>query len=392
MALLSDKELFDLRMRVRKCVETELEALSDEVERTNVFPQKYFEICRKNDLFRLAIPEEYSGMGLNTEQFFPVMQEFCRGPGGMRMNLHFINGLNWKIMYDHGTEEMKQRWLPRLANVDSCISFCLTEAGCGSGADIRTTAVKKGDKYILNGSKTLISHTDICDGSYIIAVTDEKKRKNGGITAFLVETNSPGYHIDPMPHMMGCRGAGHASLRFENVEVPAKNVIGHEGEGLSIFMEALAHSRAMIAVTCLGLSQRFLELAIKRAKDRVTFGKALVQRQAIQQTIADMATQVHALRLMLWDCAKRYDRGESIEMVSSMCKLHGIDTVRTVSDSALEIFGGIGYFEDNPYGPIERMYRDARALWFEEGPRTVQRLTAARDIIANGGNIDNLKF
>jgi alkylation response protein AidB-like acyl-CoA dehydrogenase len=169
---------------------------------------------------------------------------------------------------------------------------------------------------------------------------------------------------------------------------PADHIMGKAGDGLEIFMQALAHSRAMIAVTCLGMSQRFLELAIKRAKDRVTFGKPLVKRQAIQQMIADMGTKVHALRMMLWDVARKVDEGKDIDMVSSMAKLFGIDTVREVSDSCLEIFGGIGYFEDNPYGPVERMYRDARALWFEEGPRTVQRLTAARPLIANGGVID----
>ena len=387
MAVLTDKELYDLRMKVREAAEGPLEEMQLEVERTNVFPEKYFDVCRQYDLFRLAMPEEIGGLGLNNEQFFQVMEEFCRGPGGMRMNLHHANGLNWRIMYDHGSEELKKKWLPRLPQCESYINFALTEADCGSGADIRTTAVKKGDKYIINGSKTLISHTDVADGTYIIAVTDENKRKSGGLTSFFVEVDTPGFYIDPMPHMMGCRGAGHAALRFENMEVPADHIMGKEGDGLEIFMQALAHSRAMIALTCLGMSQRFLELAIKRAKDRVTFGKPLVARQAIQQTIADMGTQVHALRMMLWDCARKVDRNEDIEMVSSMCKLHGIDTVRTVSDSCLEIFGGIGYFEDNPYGPVERMYRDARALWFEEGPRTVQRLTAARPLIASGGVI-----
>ncbi|MDX5628774.1 MULTISPECIES: acyl-CoA dehydrogenase family protein [unclassified Brenneria] len=388
MAILSEQELETLKKKIRNVTENELEELQEEAERTNVFPDAYYDVIVKNDLVRLSLPEEYGGLGLNCEQFFAVMEEFSRGPGGMRMNLHCANGLSWRILRDHGPEDLKAEWLPRLADErDFYILFALTEADSGSGADIRTTAVRKGDKYILNGTKTLISHTDIAKAAYVIAVTDETKRKKGGLTAFIVDTNTPGYYTDPMPHMMGCRGAGHADLRFENCEVPAHNILGKEGDGLDIFMEALAHSRAMVAVTCLGLSQRFLELAIKRAEDRVTFGKPLVARQAIQQTIADMGTQVHALRLMLQDCARKFDRGESIEMVSSMCKLHGIDTVRTVSDSCLEIFGGIGYFEDNPYGPVERMYRDARALWFEEGPRTVQRLTIARPLIASGGVI-----
>ncbi|MGK2889094.1 MAG: acyl-CoA dehydrogenase family protein [Candidatus Malihini olakiniferum] len=191
------------------------------------------------------------------------------------MNLHYANGLNWRIIHDHGDDDLRAKWLPKLANKDAYINFALTEANCGSGADIRTTAVRKGDKYILNGSKTLIYHTDIYDASYIIAVTDEAKRKKGGLIAFFIETNTPDYYIDPILDMMGCRGAGHAYLRFENCEVPAHNIMGQEGDELDIFVHALAHSRAMIAVTCLGMLQRFLELSIERAKDRVTFGKPL---------------------------------------------------------------------------------------------------------------------
>jgi alkylation response protein AidB-like acyl-CoA dehydrogenase len=386
--LLSKKDLEELRMKIRYVTEHDLEALQPEIENTHVFPPEYFEICRKNDLFRLAIPEEFGGLGLNTEQFFYVMEEFCRGPGGMRMNLHHANGLNWKIMYDHGAPDLRAKWLPQLANADSYINFALTEPDCGSGADIRMTAEKKNDKYILNGRKTLISHTDISNATYIIAVTDETKRKSGGLTAFFVPTNTPGYTIEPMPHMMGCRGAGHAELVLKNCEVPAHNIMGKEGDGLSIFMNALAHSRAMIAVTCLGMSQRFMEIAIARAKVRVTFGKPLAKRQVVQQMIADMGAQVHGLRMMLQDCARKYDRGEDIELVSSLAKLTGINTVRDVSDACLEICGGVGYFEEFPQGPVERMYRDARALWFEEGPRTVQRLTAARILINQNGAID----
>ena len=164
--------------------------------------------------------------------------------------------------------------------------------------------------------------------------------------------------------------------------------MGNEGEGLTVFMHALAISRASIGVCLLGMSQRFLEMAVKRAKDRVTFGKALAQRQAIQQQLADMATQIMALRLLAHECAIQIDQGvEDLEMITSMLKLHGIDTVKLVSDGALEIMGGIGYFEDNPYGPLERMYRDARGMWLEEGPRTVQRLTLVRDIIARDGEM-----
>jgi len=384
---ISDKELYELRMKIRRVTEAELEDLSDEMEKTNVYPEKMWEICRKNDLFRLSLPKQYGGLGLCYEQYFQCLEEISRGPGSIRMFLHHANGLNWHILADHGPEELKKKWLPLMANEDFFINFALTEPGCGSGVDIRTKADRRGDKYVLNGQKTLISFTDVHDASYIIAVTNESKRKKGGHSAFVIPVDTPGIWVEPMPHMMGCRGAGHGHVMMRNCEVPAANRLGEEGEGLTIFLHALAISRASIGVCLLGMSQWFLERAIARAKDRVTFGKPIASRQAIQQTIADMGTQVYACRMIAWDVAKQIDRGEDIEMKSSMLKLHGIDTVRTVSDSCLEIFGGIGYFEDNPYGPVERMYRDARAMWLEEGPRTVQRLTAARVLIENKGEI-----
>ena len=172
------------------------------------------------------------------------------------------------------------------------------------------------------------------------------------------------------------------------MRVHKKFLLGKEGMGLEIAMHSLAVSRAHIAVSNLGMSQRMLEMTIKRAHDRVTFGKPLAKRQAIQQTIADMGTQINALRLMIWDCAADYDAGRDIDMKASMCKLFSIDTVRVVSDAMLEIFGGIGYFEDCEYGPTERLYRDCRAMWLEEGPRTVQRLTAFRGLDKTGGVIE----
>ena len=384
---ISEKELFKLRMKIRNVVENDMEALSAEMEKSNVYPPEMWEIGKKNDMFRLSLPTEYGGMGLCLEQYFTVLEEIGRGTQAIRMFFHVANGLSWEIMAEHGREEMKKEYLPKMGTGDFFVAFALTEPDCGSGVDIRSTAVKKDGKWVLNGRKTLISFTDICDAYYIIAVSDETKRKKGGHTAFYVPADTPGLRVENMPHMMGCRGTGHGDVVMEDMEIPDEYRLGEEGEGLTVFLHALAVSRASIGVCLLGLSQRMLELAIARAKDRVTFGKALIQRQAVQQMLADMATQVHALRLLVRDCAQKADRGEDIEMISSMLKLHGIDTVRTVSDGCLEIFGGIGYFEDNPYGPVERLYRDARAMWFEEGPRTVQRLTLIRKVIDADGEI-----
>lgn len=391
---LSEQELYNLRMKIRKVVEEDLEKLSPECEKNNVFPREMWEIGKKNDMFRLSLPVKYGGMGLCFEQYFTLLEEIARGNGGMRMFWHVANGLSWEILCERGTEDMKNKYLPQMATGDYFVAFALTEKNCGSGADIRTKAEKKGDKWVINGAKTLISFTDVCDAYYIIACTDESKRKTkDGFTAFFVPADSKGLHVENMPHMMGCRGAGHGDVIMENVELPDEYRLGNVGEGLTVFLHALAISRASIGVCLLGMSQRFLEIAVKRSKDRVTFGKALAQRQAIQQQLADMATQVMALRLIAHECAVQIDNDvEDLEMITSMLKLHGIDTVKLVSDGALEIMGGIGYFEDNPYGPLERMYRDARGMWLEEGPRTVQRLTLVRDIIAKDGEMRHSNY
>jgi alkylation response protein AidB-like acyl-CoA dehydrogenase len=388
MSKLNEQEFQAYLKQIRELAEGPFEEIQKEVEVTNKFPQRFFDLSIENNLYRCCLPEQYGGWGLNELEILQVQEEFSRGPGGMRMHLHYAADMNWRILDDFGNKEVKDEYMDKFADKTIFTCFALTEETGGTGADLHTRAVREGDYYIMNGEKTLISHTDCCEFAYVIAVTDPDAPKEKRLSAFFVPVDTPGYETVPMPHMMGCRGAGHAGLRFTNMKLHKKYLLGNEGDGLKIAMHSLSVSRAHIAVSNLGMAQRMLEMTIQRAKDRVTFGKPLVKRQAIQQTIADMGTQVHALRLMVYDFAKDFEAGKDIEMKAAMCKLHSIDTVRTVSDSMLEIFGGIGYFEDCTYGPVERLYRDCRAMWLEEGPRTVQRLTASRKLIENGGIIE----
>lgn len=385
---LSEEQFEAYLKQIRALAEGPFEEIQKEVEVTNKFPQKFFDLAIENDLYRCSLPTKYGGYGLSPKQIFRVQEEFSRGPGGMRMHLHYAMDLNWRILDDFGSEELKAEYMDKFQDKSVFTCFALTEAEAGSGADIKTMAVKEGDYYVLNGEKTLISHTDCCEFAYVIACTNPDAPKDKRLSAFFVPVDTEGYEIVPMPHMMGCRGAGHAGLRFTNMKLDKKYLLGEEGEGLHIAMHSLGVSRAHIAVSNLGMSQRMFEMAIARAKDRVTFGKPLVKRQAIQQMIADMGTEIYALRQIVYDVAADYEQGKDIEMKASMAKLHSINTVKLVSDYCLEIFGGIGYFEDNSYGPVERMYRDCRAMWLEEGPRTVQRLTASRKLIENGGIIE----
>ncbi|MCI8478324.1 MAG: acyl-CoA/acyl-ACP dehydrogenase [Oscillospiraceae bacterium] len=390
MMKMTDEQFKAYLLQIRALAEGPFDEMQKEIEVTNTFPKEFYDLAIKNDLYRFALPEKYGGFGLTEKQILMVQEEFSRGPGGMRMHLHHAADLDWRILDDFGSEELKAQYMDKFQDKTIYSNFALTEAAGGTGADIHTVAVKDGDYYVINGEKTLISHTDCSDFTYLIVRTDPNSDKDSALSAFFVDVHTPGYEIVPMPHMMGCRGAGHAGLKFTNMRVHKKFLLGKEGMGLEIAMHSLAVSRAHIAVSNLGMAQRMLELTIKRAQDRVTFGKPLSKRQAIQQTIADMGTEINALRLMIWDFAKDYDAGKNIDMKAAMCKLHSINTVRTVSDSMLEIFGGIGYFEDCEYGPVERLYRDCRAMWLEEGPRTVQRLTAFRGLEKCGGRIEYL--
>lgn len=393
MSKLSEQEFQAYLKQIRALAEGPFERIQKEVEVTNKFPQEFFDLSIENNLYRCCLPEQYGGWGLSELQILQVQEEFSRGPGGMRMHLHYAADMNWRILDDFGNKELKDEYMDKFADKTIFTCFALTEETGGTGADLHTRAENKGDYYLVNGEKTLISHTDCCEFAYVIAVTDPDADKDKRLSAFFVPVNTPGYETVPMPHMMGCRGAGHAGLKFTDMKLDKKYLLGEEGDGLKIAMHSLSVSRAHIAVSNLGMAQRMLEMTIARAKDRVTFGKPLVQRQAIQQTIADMGTEIYALRMMVYDFAREFEldpHSDKIEMKAAMCKLHSINTVKLVSDYMLEIFAGIGYFEDCAYGPVERLYRDCRAMWLEEGPRTVQRLTAARKLIATGGVIDKL--
>ena len=392
MGKLTKEEFKDYLKKVRALAEGPFEEMQKEVEVTNKFPEEFFELARENNLYRYALPEEYGGWGFSEKEILQVQEEFSRGPGGMRMHLHYAADLNWRILDDYGCDELKAEYMPKFQDKSIFTNFALTERTGGTGADVHTTAVKDAEgNYILNGEKWLISHTDCSQFSYVIAVTDPEKQGDERLSAFFVPMDKPGFELIPMPHMMGCRGAGHAGLRFTDVKLEPKYLLGKEGQGMEIAMHSLAVSRVHIADSNLGMAQRMLEMAIARSNDRITFGKPIASRQAVKMKIANMAAYIHALRCMVIDFAEDYDvdpHGPMINEKAAMCKLVSIDTVRMVSDEMLEIFGGDGYFEDSPYGPTERLYRDARALFLEEGSPTIQRITIARDVYKRDGYLE----
>lgn len=337
--------------------------------------QAVMPILRDCGALRLLVPAEYGGSGLTVEQYLPVIAEFAKIHGAVRLIVHVHNSFAYTLSRI-GDDAQRERILPRVAAGEGPIAFALTEPDHGTGADLGTTARRSGGDYIVDGRKWLISASEIASCFLVFARTAATE-----VSALIVERDRPGLRIEPHPDTMGCKGGQYGKLTFDGVRVPSANLVGCEGQGLDHLEYALETSRLMVAAASLGTAQHALDLSVAHAGDRTTFGRPLSQRQAVQRYLAEMAVDVYALRHMLLDAARKWDTGRRIPLEASLCKLFGLEAVGRVTDRALLVHGGIGYTGQSP---IERLYRDARLNWIEEGPPTVQYLVAAREL--SGGH------
>jgi alkylation response protein AidB-like acyl-CoA dehydrogenase len=370
---LPDKVL-KLKQEARDWVENVLNPLSTPLEEEERIPEELVEELRNGRFrfFGLTIPKEYGGEGWSAIEWFTVLEELAKAYATVRLIAHTMNGLFWRPILYFGTEEQKQHYLPKLATGEIWAANSLTEPEAGTGKDINSKAVKDGDDYVLNGHKWLITlfpnYTRLI---YAFAATEE------GITSFLVDAPRKGLVLKPMEKMMGCVGPRHYNVIYKDCRVPATNVLGEKGKGLDVAFGMLHLSRVSIAFCCVGLAQRMLDLAIDYAKKRTTFGKVLVKRQAIQNNVAQMGTEIQAARLLAYEAAWRFDQGQDIVKEAAMSKLFAEQVVTRVSEMALRIHGGIGYTRAYP---MERHFRDTRSYHFEEGTEEIQKLLIARHL------------
>lgn len=349
--------------------------LAEEIEETESIPRKrLFPILAELDVFAMLIPERHGGLGLSVAQYLPVIAEFAKIHGGIRALVHVHNSM-CHAYAELGTEEQAQAVLPSAARGESSVAFGLTEPEHGTGADLGTTAVRDGDHYVLNGRKWLITNSDFASHFIVFARTGTGR---SGVSALSVQRGLPGFTIEALPETMGCKGGQHGQLSFQDVRVPASDLLGEEGQGLAGMERSLEISRVLVAGSSLGTAERALELSLQHARERITFGKPIAERQAVQRYLAEMAQDVYALRLMLADAADKYDRGERIPLEASLVKLFGLEAVGRVTDRALLVHGGIGYTRARN---MERLYRDARLNWLEEGTPTIQHMVAARQLV-----------
>src|SRR5919199_2897254 len=377
MRKMETKAYEDFRKKLFEAIWRDLDPLEHEIEETERLPyDKLFPLLREMRAFGLLIPEAYGGLGLTVSQYLPILAEFAKIQGGIRVVVHVHNSMAHALS-ELGSDRQCKEVLPGAAEGTKSVAFALTEPDRGTGADLGTTAVRENDHYVINGRKWLITNSDFASHFIVFAKTDPDAGEKG-VSAILVERDTPGFSIEPLPETMGCKGGEHGLLTFNDARVPVNNVLGSEGRGLAQMEEALEISRVFIAATSLGTAERAFELSLQFAKQRVTFGKPIAERQAVQRYLAEMATDVYALRQMIRDAAAKWDSGRRIRAEASMCKLFGLEAVGRVTDRALLVHGGIGYTRKHR---IERLYRDARLNWLEEGTPTVQQLVIARRLI-----------
>jgi acyl-CoA dehydrogenase len=376
----------DLRLMidtVRRFVKKELEPISQQVEEEGKIPEPVVQQMRELGLFGLSLPEKYGGLELGTLGECLVYEELSQTNACFRTRVSTNNGIGSQGILLDGTEEQKERYLPKLASGQWTGCFALTEPEAGSdAANLKTIAVLKGDHWVLDGRKHFITNGDIAELATVFALTDKEKKARGGITAFLVEKDSPGYSVGTIERKMGMHGSNTCELLFDKCLVPAGNVIGGEamvGQGFKTAMRTLDKGRLTMAASALGAAQRLLEMSLDYAKQRVQFGKPIGRFQMVQTMLADMATQIYAGRQMLYHAAHLRDqKGAAVIKEASMVKLFCTEMAGRVADMAVQIHGGMGYMKDLG---VERFYRDLRLTRIYEGTSEIQRLVIARELM-----------
>lgn len=365
---------------VARFVRTKLVPAEPTVAETDEIPATLINDMRELGLFGLAIPEEFGGLGLSMEEEVLVAFELAWTSPAFRSLIGTNNGIGSQGIIIDGTAAQKEKYLPRLASGELIASFALTEPDSGSdAASLRTSAVRDGEFYLLNGTKRYITNAPEAGVFTVMARTNPEIKGAAGISAFLVEAGTPGLTLGKCDIKMGQKGAHTCDVIFENCRVPADNLIGgKEGVGFKTAMKVLDKGRLHIAAVCVGVAERMLSDALAYAMERKQFGKPIADFQLIQAMLADSKAEIYAARSMVMDAARRRDDGEDISTEASCCKLFASEMCGRVADRAVQIHGGAGYISDYA---AERFYRDVRLFRIYEGTSQIQQLLIARNMI-----------
>lgn len=365
-----------MRKMVRDFAQTEIAPFVEKMEQGE-FPREILRKMGELGLMGIPIPEKYGGSEMDFTSYIIAIHELSRVSAtvGVILSVHTSVGTN-PILY-FGTEEQKQKYIPKLASGEYLGAFCLTEPSAGSDAgSLKSRAVKDGDHYVINGSKVFITNAGEAD-VYIVFASTNPELGSKGISAFIVEKDTPGLVFGKDEHKMGLHGSRTLQLTFEDMRVPSENLLGNEGEGFKIAMANLDAGRIGIASQALGIAEAAFEAAAGYAKERVQFGKPIAAQQGVGFKLADMATSVEAAKLLIYRAADMRQRGIKCGLEASMAKLFASKTAVDVSTEAIQVFGGYGYTEDYP---VERYFRDAKITEIYEGTSEIQRIVISKQL------------
>ena len=361
-----------------KIAKEKIEPLALEYDENAIFPHELVKIMGDSDLYRVFIPEEYDGLGGGIFEMSLVVEELSKACGGISL-AYAASGLGTIPIILFGTDEQKKKYLPRLAAGEIIAAFGLTEADAGSdAASMKTTAIKDGDHYIVNGTKQWITNGGDAEVYSVIALTDPKRGARGA-SAIIIDKGTEGFDFGKKENKMGIRASSTRELIFQDCKVPVANLLGREGHGFRVAMKTFDNSRPGVAAQAVGIAQGALDKATIYATERHQFGKPISSFQAIQFMLADMAIQIEASRALVYQSAKSIDAGaKNAAALSSMAKVMASDTAMRVTTDAVQIFGGYGYMKEYP---VEKMMRDAKITQIYEGTNQILRDVIAHDVI-----------
>jgi alkylation response protein AidB-like acyl-CoA dehydrogenase len=379
--MLSDEQL-ELRATFRRFAEREIAPNAAEADERSEYPWKSFAAYRDSGFVSLGFPEEHGGDGADTLTYALLVEEVARVCGSSSLFV-IISKLATTPILRGGSPELQARYVPRIASGELQASYCLSEPDAGSDvASMSTRAVRDGDHYVLRGTKAWITNAGISDLYVIFAKTDPEAGHRG-ISAFVVERDTPGLSIGEPEVKMGMRGSPTCEVYLDDAQVPAANLIGEEGKGFTYAMGALDSSRPIVGVQALGIAQGALDAAARYVAERRQFGQRIADFQGVQFMLADMATQVEAARLLIYEACMLLDAGDPrVSMAAAMSKLFAGDTAMRVTTDAVQLFGGAGYTRRYP---VERMMRDAKVTQIYEGTNQIQRVVIARGVLDEVG-------
>ena len=367
-----------LRKEIRQFAAREIAPFVMEWDEKSEFPVAAVKKLGEMGLLGVIFPTEYGGAEMGYVDYVLAIEELSAVDGSIGLTVAAHNSLGTNHIFLAGNEEQRRRYLPKLASGQSLAAWGLTEPGSGSDAGgARTTAVRKGDRWILNGTKTFITNGHFADVLVVIAVTDKSKGTHG-LSAFVVEKDAKGFRAGKKENKLGLRASDTSELIFEDCEIPAENLLGAEGEGFVDAMRILDGGRISIAALSLGIARGALDAALRYVKERRQFGKAIAEFQGIQWKLADMATELDAARLLTQRAALLKDAGRRITRESAMAKLFASEVAVKICNEAVQLFGGYGFIKDYP---AEKFYRDVKLCTIGEGTSEIQRMVIAREIL-----------